>query len=95
MNTPSASNEPDPPRLRAISPEWGAFASKASPSKKMVHFAEDEKIKSWIQKAGTSRDPDLDLGAMARAEARLADPNYPDDEVLEIVTRNVILREGL
>jgi len=58
------------------------------------HLTEKEKIKTWARKAAAIRGADLDLGAIARVEASLADPDYPDDEVLESVARNLIRREG-
>ena len=38
-------------------------------------------------------DPSHDLGLIARAKARLSDPDYPNDEILEDVAMNVLFRE--
>lgn len=95
MNMESATNEPDPPRPRTHSPGSFAFSSDSNPAKKTEHLGEQEKIKAWALKAAAARITDLDPGAIARAESHMADPNYPDDETLEIVARNLILRKGL
>ncbi len=91
----SANNEPDPIRPRTHPPGPYSFSSNSPPVEGVEHLTEKEKIKEWARKAAAITESDLDPGAIARAEARLADPDYPDDEVLETVARNLILREGL
>ena len=89
-----ASSEPDPPRLPRLDSGSFNLSSNSASAKKLENCAEQEKIKAWASKAAVARASDLDPGAIARAEAHLVDPNYPNDEVLDAVARNLILREG-
>ena len=90
----SASNAPDPIRLRTHSPGSYLSSPHSPPPEAVEQLTEQEKIKAWARKAAALSQSDLDLGAIARAEPRLADPSYPDDEVLDAVARNLIAREG-
>ena len=90
----SASNAPDPIRMRTHSPGSYLSSSHSPPPEEVEQLTEQEKIKAWARKAAALSQSDLDPGAIARAEARLADPGYPNDEVLETMARNLIAREG-
>ena len=81
-----ADHLPDPLRERALCPDFStdAFPEKAS---------KEDQLKEWARQAKSGPLDDRDPGAIARAEARLADPDYPDDDLLEIVARNILLRE--
>lgn len=93
MNIESANNEPDPPRLQSHVEGVSGMPLSAGSPHKPEPLSEQEKIKVWALKAAASASG-LDPGLMARAESFLVDPHYPDDDVLESVARNLILRES-
>ena len=84
-----AENLPD--RLRDGT--HGANCSALSSDSFPTGGAKKDALKEWVRKAKSGPLVDRDPGAIARAESRLADPGYPDDEILEIVARNILLRE--
>ena len=53
----------------------------------------EEKLEKWVTMLAEGPDAAHDLGLIARAEARLSDPDYPNDEILEAVAMNILLRE--
>ena len=82
----TADNLPDPLRERALGQN---FSTDSLPQK----GSQEDQMKEWVRQAKSGPLDDRDPGAIARAEARLADPDYPDDDLLEIVARNILLRE--
>ena len=91
----SVPNQPDPSRSRIGLTGTMPSSSLSPPELQAQHLAEKEKIIGCTTKLGAATSGDRDPGAIARAESRLADPDYPDDEILETVALNLILREGL
>ena len=72
-----------------------SFASQFPPGTKGKQASEKEKIDEWARKIAKLPSGERDIGAIARAEARLADPDYPNDEILETVAFNLILEDRL
>ena len=71
------------------------FPGDSPPGNGAGHNKEEEKLELWAQKIADLPSGERDPGAIARAQARLADPNYPDDEILETVALNLILENSL
>jgi len=71
-----------------------AFSSHSPPGTGANHITEEKKLDLWTQKIDELPSDERDPGAIARAEARLADPNYPSDEILETVALNLILENS-
>ncbi len=75
-------------------PPTFAFPGDFPPGTDANHAKEEEKLNLWAQKIAELPSGERDPGAIARAEARLADPNYPNDEILETVALNLILENS-
>ena len=76
-------------------PPTFAFSGHSPPGTGANDAKEEEKLDLWAQKIAELPSGERDPGAIARAEARLADPNYPDNEILETVALNLILEDSL
>ena len=84
---------PGSPHSRIVPPF--SFASQSPPGTEGKNASEKEKIAEWARKIAKLPSGERDVGAIARAEARLADPDYPNDEILETVAFNLILEDRL
>ena len=71
----------------------GHFTSSHQPSPEISSIPKEDKLETWVSMLAEGQDAGHDPGLIARAEARLADPDYPNDEILEAVAMNILLRE--
>ena len=88
----SGHSPPGSPQSRI--PPSSPFSGDSPPGTGANHAKEEEKLDLWAQKIAELPSVERDPGAIARAQARLADPNYPNDEILETVALNLILENS-